>query len=70
MRRKCAPFHSALDSSSKEGRYGRDDLRVTHPTWTRKREGKVAWWESTRRREGVEGVVVRDPRDRANSHTA
>ncbi len=70
MHRKGAPYHSALDSSYREGRYGRQDLRVTHPTWTRKREGKVAWWESAGRREGVEGVAVQDPRDTANSQTA
>jgi len=43
--RKGAPHHPMFDPSRREGRYGRLDLRVTHPTWTRKREGKVAWWE-------------------------
>jgi len=50
---KRAPHHPMFDPSRREGRYGRLDLRVTHPTWTRKREGKVAWWESTRCTEDV-----------------
>ena len=70
VRRECAPCHSALDTSCKEGRYGRKDLRVTHPTWTRKREGKGAWWESMGRSGGVQGVAMQGPRDKANSHTA
>ncbi len=43
MRGKGALYHPSFDPSRREGRSGRDDLRVTHPTWTRKREGKVAW---------------------------
>ena len=60
---KGAPSNSALDRPSGGRGSGGGDLWDTHPTWTRKREGKAAWWESTERSEGVECVAVQVPRD-------
>jgi hypothetical protein len=40
---------------------------ATRLTWTRKREGTTAWWESAERSEGVEGVAVQGPRDMAKA---
>lgn len=43
------------------------DLWVAHPTWTRKREGKAAWWESAEHGEGVDRVVAQGPCDMAKT---
>ncbi len=40
-------------------------LWVAHLTWTRKREGTTAWWESVEHCEGVDGAAARDPCDMA-----
>src|SRR5664279_4221989 len=40
---------------------------VTHLTWTRKREGTAAWWESVERCEGVEGAAAQGPCDMAKT---
>ncbi len=67
MCRKGAPHHQALACSCRGQRFGRDDLWVTHPTWTRKREGTTAWRGSAEHRGGVEGVAVQGPRDMAKA---
>src|SRR3954466_10148800 len=43
------------------------DLGATRLTGTGNRDGTAAWRESTGRGEGVEGVVVQGPRDRAKA---
>jgi hypothetical protein len=43
------------------------DLGATRLTGTGNRDGTAAWRESTGRSEGVEGVVVQGPRDRAKA---
>jgi hypothetical protein len=46
---------------------GGGDLGATRLTWTGNRKGTAAWRESTGRSEGVEGVAVQGPRDRAKA---
>jgi hypothetical protein len=42
-------------------------LWVTHLTWTRKREGTAAWWESVEHCEGVDGAAAPGPCDMAKT---
>jgi len=46
---------------------GGGDLGAARLTWTRKREGTIAWRGSTERRKGVESVAVQGPRDMAKA---
>src|SRR4051794_20672550 len=43
------------------------DLWVAHLTWTRKREGTAAWWESVGHCEGVDGAAAPGPCDMAKT---
>jgi hypothetical protein len=43
------------------------NLWVTHLTWTRKRPGTAAWWESVERCGGVDGAAAQGPCDMAKT---
>ena len=63
LRRLTRRWITLAESRGSEG----DSLWVTHLTWTRKREGTTAWWESMEHREGVDGAVVQGPCDMAKT---
>lgn len=63
MRRLTRRWIAPTGGRGSEG----EDLWITHLTWTRKREGKRAWWESVERREGVKSVAAQDPHDMAKT---
>ncbi len=63
LRRLTRRWITLAESRGSEG----DSLWVTHLTWTRKREGTTAWWESVERCEGVDGTPTQDPCDMAKT---
>ena len=63
LRRLTRRWITLAESRGSEG----GCLWVTHLTWTRKREGTAAWWESVERCEGVEGAAAQGPCDMAKT---